>query len=214
MANLVTLIRFLLLFALVALAYLAPPAWQLVNAPLVILIIVLDAVDGYLARSRGETSSFGSVFDIAVDRVVESVLWIVFADLDLVPVWVPIVFITRGVIVDSIRAHQIASRGETPFGMMQTPWGKFLVSGRFMRGFYGVLKATTFGWVLLMQPIPALAPAFLAEWGAALSGMTAALVGSSVFVCIIRGVPVVLEAVLAEVMPAPDEALSKRRKTA
>ena len=103
MANLITLGRFLLLFLLVTAAYEASPAWQVANAPLLLLIIALDGVDGYVARKRNETSVFGSIFDIAIDRVVENVLWVILADLGLVPIWVAIVFITRSSIVDSIR---------------------------------------------------------------------------------------------------------------
>ena len=46
-------------------------------------VIGLDGVDGYVARKRNETSVFGSIFDIAIDRVVENVLWVVLADLGL-----------------------------------------------------------------------------------------------------------------------------------
>ena len=105
MANLLTLTRFLLLFVLVVMAYEAPPVVQQIDVLLLILIIALDGLDGYVARKRGETSMFGSVFDIAVDRVVENVLWIVLADLNLVPIWVAIVFITRSLLVDTIRGH-------------------------------------------------------------------------------------------------------------
>ena len=85
MANLITLLRFLLLFLLVAMAYWASPHLQMINAPLLVLIIALDGLDGWVARRRGETSVFGSIFDIAVDRVVENVLWIVLGDLGLDP---------------------------------------------------------------------------------------------------------------------------------
>jgi len=83
MANLITLARFLLLFLLVSLIYLAPPAWQLVNAPLLFVIIALDGLDGWVARRRGETSVFGSIFDIAVDRVVELILWLALGHIGL-----------------------------------------------------------------------------------------------------------------------------------
>src|SRR5258706_391127 len=151
MANLITLSRLLLLFVLLASAYFSPPVWQLANAPLLILIIALDGIDGWVARRRRETSVFGAIFDIAVDRVVENVLWIVLAHLGLVPVWATIVFVIRGTIVDAIR-HAAISSGESAFGMMRTSIGRFLVASRFIRGFYGTLKAVTFGWVLLIQP--------------------------------------------------------------
>ena len=195
MANLITLARFLLLFLLIAMAYRAAPEWQLVNMPLLVFIIILDGVDGYVARKRRETSVFGSIFDIAVDRVVEYVLWIVLGHLELVPMWVAIVFIIRGTVVDSIRYAAI-SEGETAFGMMRSSLGRFLVASRFMRGLYGALKAVTFGWVLLIQPWPALDPAAWSEWSRASEIITMSLVYASVALCIARGIPVIVEFVI------------------
>ena len=192
MANLITLCRFMLLFLLVASAYAAPPAWQLANGPLLLLIIGLDGVDGYVARKRNETSVFGSIFDIAIDRVVENVLWVVLADLGLVPIWVAIVFITRASIVDSIRYAAI-SRGETPFGSIHSQLGRVLVSGRFMRGLYGALKAATFGWVFLLQPLPTLFPQGWARFSEPALWLADALIYASVLVCLLRALPVVLE---------------------
>jgi CDP-diacylglycerol--glycerol-3-phosphate 3-phosphatidyltransferase len=197
MANLITLFRFLLLFLLVGMAYWAVPAWQLVNAPLLLLIIGLDGVDGYVARLRGEASVFGSIFDIAVDRVVENVLWIVLGHLDLVPIWVAIVFIVRGGIVDSIRYAAI-SEGETAFGMMRSGLGRMLVAGRFLRGLYGAVKAATFAWVLLFQPWPVSFPELWARWQEPVETVTGVLVWASVILCLVRGLPVIAEFIEAQ----------------
>lgn len=210
MANLLTLLRFLLLFVLVILAYQAPPPWQQINVLLLILIIALDGLDGYVARKRGETSVFGSIFDIAVDRVVENVLWIVLADLDLVPIWVAIVFITRSLMVDSIRS-QAAARGITPFQMMRGPLGQFIVAGRFMRGFYGAVKAAAFGWIFLLQPWPALYPAFWAQWAPVLTTVTDTLIYISVAICVLRAIPVVAEFMHAEEATDKPESLQRTR---
>jgi CDP-diacylglycerol--glycerol-3-phosphate 3-phosphatidyltransferase len=192
MANLITLGRFFLLFLLVASAYAAPPAWQLANAPLLLFIIGLDGVDGYVARKRNETSVFGSIFDIAIDRAVENVLWVVLADLGLVPIWVAIVFITRASIVDSIR-YAALSRGKTPFESIHSQLGRLLVSGRFMRGLYGALKAATFGWVFLLQPLPSLVPELWARFSEPALWIAGLLIYASVAVCLLRALPVVLE---------------------
>lgn len=192
MANLITLFRFVLLFPLIIMAYSAPPQWQLLDAPLLILIVALDGVDGWVARRRNETSVFGSIFDVAIDRAVENVLWVVLASLDLVPIWVALTFIIRGTVVDSIRYAAI-SRGETAFGMMRSPWGRFIVASRFMRGFYGVVKAVTFGWIFLIQPWPALFPDLWTRWGATAELIADLLVYVCVTLCIVRGLPVILE---------------------
>lgn len=192
MANLITLGRFCLLFLVVGMAYLAPPTWQLLDAPLVIVVIGLDAVDGYVARRRGETSVFGSIFDIAVDRAVENVLWIVLGHLGLIPIWVAIVFVVRGAIVDTVR-HSRMSDDTTPFGVMRSPLGKALVAGRTMRGLYGATKAVTFAWVLFLQPLPKLAADWWQRWGDPCGTVAGGLVGASVGLCLIRGIPVVAE---------------------
>jgi CDP-diacylglycerol--glycerol-3-phosphate 3-phosphatidyltransferase len=124
--------------------------------------------------------------------VVENVLWLVLAHLNLVPVWVAIVFVVRSSIVDSIRYPAI-SKGQTAFGMMRSPVGRFLVAGRFMRGSYGTIKAVTWAWVFFMQPWPQLYPELWAEWSAAIGATTSALVYASVAICLLRGLPVILE---------------------
>lgn len=200
MANMITSLRLLLLFLLVAAIYLAPPPWQLLNPALLILIIALDGLDGYVARRRGESTLFGSVYDIAVDRIVESTLWIVLADVGLAPLWVALLFITRGVLVDSIRG-QAAVRGIGAFEMMRSPLGRFLVVGRLMRGLYGAVKAIAFAWILLFQPVPALWPGWWSAWADPVQTVTAVLVYIAVALCLVRGVPVVVEFYLAEGQP-------------
>ncbi|MES1942978.1 CDP-alcohol phosphatidyltransferase [Salinisphaera sp. PC39] len=192
MANLITFGRCVLLFVLLLIVYWGSPGLQLLNAPLVLLVIALDGVDGWVARRRNEESVFGATFDIAADRIVENVLWVVLAHLGLIGVWVPLLFIVRGNLVDAIRSKG-ASEGTAAFDMMKTPVGRFLVAGRFMRAFYAVVKAVTFAWVLLWQPFPALAPDCWAAWAGPIQAVSLALVIVSAALCVIRGLPVVLE---------------------
>ncbi len=205
MANIITLTRLLLLLPLVAMIYLASPSWQLATVPLLAVIIGMDGLDGYVARKRREVSVFGSIFDIAVDRVIEYMLWAVLAHVGLVPMWVALVFIIRGTLVDSIRYAAIAE-GETAFGMMRSPIGRFLVASRFMRGMYGTIKAIAFGWLLLIQPLPDLAPAFWGEWSGPVGMITIILVYASVVVCLVRGVPVIVEFAVQHKVFSPDQA--------
>jgi len=197
MANWITFGRCLLLLVLVLIVYWAPPHVQLLNAPLVVLVISLDGLDGYVARKFGEESVFGATFDIAADRIVENVLWVVLAHLGLIGVWVPLLFIVRGNLVDAIRSKG-AAKGTAAFDMLQSRIAQFLVGGRFMRAFYAAVKAATFAWVLLWQPFPAIAPEFWAQWADAIGAVSMTLVVTSAALCVIRGLPVVIEFVFAE----------------
>lgn len=198
MANLITLSRLLLLIVVIIIVYQPIGFLHLLNVPLLILVFVTDGLDGYIARRRHETSQFGAMFDIAGDRIVELSMWIVLAHVHLIPVWVPLVFVVRGTIVDAIRASQATGRRESPFEFMKTPWGQWLVAGRFMRAFYAVVKATAFCWLLLLQPLPVLVPDLWAQYGGAGLLIGRILVLSAVLLCVARGLPVVVEFVYQE----------------
>jgi CDP-diacylglycerol--glycerol-3-phosphate 3-phosphatidyltransferase len=193
MANLITLARLLLLVVVVFIAYQPYSYWHFVNVALLIVVFVSDGIDGYVARKRNETSVFGAMFDIASDRMTELTIWIVLVDLDIVAVWVPLVFIIRGTIVDTIRASQVTTEKNAPFTMLNTAAGKWLVAGKFMRAFYAALKATTFCWLLLIQPLPVLWPTVFTDWMTVLRAIGSVLVYASVLTCLIRGLPVIWE---------------------
>ena len=143
MANLITFSRFPLMFFYVALLYFGNATVLLWCIPLIAIIFFMDTVDGYVARIRGEVSLLGSAFDIATDRTLEIVLWVVFADLKMIPIIIPIIAIVRGTTVDAVRAVGI-SQGVAAFEQVQHPISKMLVSSRFMRDVYGVVKGVAF----------------------------------------------------------------------
>jgi CDP-diacylglycerol--glycerol-3-phosphate 3-phosphatidyltransferase len=200
MANLITLSRLLLLILVIVIAYRGSAIAQLVNVLILILVFVTDGLDGYVARKRNETSLFGATFDIASDRIVELTMWIVLTDLSymtlpdkLVPIWVAIVFVIRGTLVDTIRANAVKAEGQHPFDLIRSGIGQWIVGGKFMRIFYAVLKAHAFCWMLLIRPLPVLTPAFWADWAWLLTGIGAVFVYLSVVICIVRGLPVIVE---------------------
>lgn len=146
MANLITIGRLLLVFVVIALIYTGGVTTITICIPIIALLFAADGLDGYIARKRQSASQFGSVFDIAGDRIVENALWIVFANLGLITVAAPLLVMTRGFIVDGIRSVSYAE-GKTAFGkqnMMRSELTRWLTAGRFMRGLYGYAKALGF----------------------------------------------------------------------
>jgi CDP-diacylglycerol--glycerol-3-phosphate 3-phosphatidyltransferase len=189
-ANTITLSRLILLIIAVLLLYTQSPIARVIAFILTILLIIMDGIDGYVARVRGETSELGAVMDIAIDRVVENVYWIVYADLDLVPVWVALIVISRGIITDGIRGFVLA-KGDTAFEMMKTPWGRWLVSGRLMRGFYGTIKTIVFAGLALFMALRDWFP--LAFWLKPLEVFLLVLVFITLATTLLRGFPVIFE---------------------
>jgi phosphatidylglycerophosphate synthase len=142
MANLITFSRIILLFLTIGLLYLHDPWAALAAVLLTILVYSSDALDGYVARRRGEASTAGAVFDTAGDRIVENVYWIVFAHLGLMTIWIPILMVMRSFAVDAVRSLALAE-GRTTFGettMMESRLGLWLVASRLHRALYGLAK--------------------------------------------------------------------------
>lgn len=196
MANIITLSRLILLYAVIYIAY-QPPSWfQFLNVPLLIIMFSSDALDGYVARKRHESSLFGAMFDIASDRIVEICLWVVLAHLQLIAVWVPLLFITRGTIVDLVRTSESSQTQIAPFALMESAIAKWLVAGKFMRIFYAVIKAIAFCWLMFIHPMPDMLPNFWHNWSGLMSAIGDVFVWISVFLCLARGLPVVIEFVI------------------
>lgn len=191
-ATFVTLFRVLLVFVIVAL-FNRGVTLNAIATFLVVCIISMDALDGYIARRYGETSKQGAVFDILGDRIVENVLWIYFACVGEYSFWIPLIVITRDVIVDNIRGLALAE-GKTAFGettMQKEAWAKFLVCSNWSRGLYAAAKGVCFAYVGLLITLES-AYAYEA-WLEYLIPIKFTLIYFTVTFCLLRGLPVVWE---------------------
>ena len=188
LANLITLARLPLLLVIVGLLFLPSFHAGMMGVGLLVVLYLMDWFDGYIARLRHEVTEMGAVLDVALDRAVENILWITFMYLGMVPLWVPIVFLIRSFIVDGVRGAAL-SRGKSGFGMMHTPWGRFLVASRFMRAFYGLAKAVVFGMLYLTHVLALRYPCVPAT----LHSLNQSLIFLTVGLCVLRGIPVLLD---------------------
>lgn len=184
LATIITLARLPLLLLVVGFLFIPCGAWQLAGLALLIVLFLMDWFDGYVARRRHEVSDLGAVLDVALDRAVENILWVAFLALGMVPLWVPIVFLIRSFVVDGIRGAAL-SKGQSVFGMMHSPWGQFLVASRFMRAFYGLAKAVALGQLYLTHALKLSSPGVILY--------NQILVYLAVSLCVIRGIPVLLD---------------------
>lgn len=188
-ANAVAATRAALAFAVVAVLFHAPALYAAAFA-VTLVVIWMDALDGWVARRFGEVSRVGAVIDILVDRIVEMTFWIAFAALGWIPVWVPLVVAARGLLVDGARALAL-EHGLTAFGattMMTSPLGRLLVSSRASRNVYGLAKAAAFSLLIL-----AAAPGLPADASTVIGLLAQVSVYLSVALCLVRGAPVLLE---------------------
>ena len=179
--NLITTARLLLALVVFQLILAGEQVWLCFWLTLV--VIAGDFFDGLVARQWGQSTRFGAWLDIAVDRIVELGYWLVFSVQYGLSSWVPLIFLIRGVLVDGIRSFAAQSGREAfgPNSMMQSPLGIALVSSRFSRTGYAILKAAAFGLMILAAALPSYRPT--AEL----------LVWLAVVFCLLRGLPVLID---------------------
>ncbi len=113
-ANVVTLIRILLVPVFVV-AIISPwpdffPEWESAElwkpwiAALIFAILsCTDALDGYLARSRGEVTNFGKFIDPLADKILVAAALLALIELQVLPSWVALLIIAREFIVSGLR---------------------------------------------------------------------------------------------------------------
>ncbi|MCL2881423.1 MAG: CDP-diacylglycerol--glycerol-3-phosphate 3-phosphatidyltransferase [Coriobacteriia bacterium] len=113
-ANTVTLARILLIpFFLIALLSAWPKLFG--GSPLLYVLrpwiatavfavlAATDAVDGYLARSRGEITTFGKFIDPLADKILITAALLALVEMNVLPSWIALIIIAREFIVSGLR---------------------------------------------------------------------------------------------------------------
>ncbi|CAM9104274.1 CDP-diacylglycerol--glycerol-3-phosphate 3-phosphatidyltransferase [Mycoplasma marinum] len=79
-----------------------------------------DFLDGYIARKTNTVTTFGKLFDPLADKFMTTSALIFLAVLNIVPVWVVVIFILRDILVDGSR--NIAAKNN--LDVAANIWGK------------------------------------------------------------------------------------------
>ena len=114
LANSVTLARILLIpFFLVALLSAWPSLFHNARVLYILrpwiavavfaVLAATDAVDGYLARSRGEITTFGKFIDPLADKILITAALLGLIEMRVLPAWVALIIIAREFIVSGLR---------------------------------------------------------------------------------------------------------------
>lgn len=119
LANRITLARMVLIpvFLVVLLgelpATMAVPSWWRIAQPWISAMIFIalaasDAVDGYVARSRNQITTFGKFIDPLADKLLVTAALVALVDLDRLPSWIALIIIARELVVSGLRMVAVA----------------------------------------------------------------------------------------------------------
>lgn len=106
--NLLTISRIVVIPVIFLTLYINSFAWQMFTATLFVIASITDYFDGYLARSRNQTSAFGRLLDPIADKLlVSSALVLILAKPDMVSFkisYIPaFIILCREILVSGLR---------------------------------------------------------------------------------------------------------------
>lgn len=122
LANKLTLIRIILVpIFLVFIAYQDLPYGSVIATLIFIIASVTDQLDGYIARSRNQITTFGKFLDPIADKIVVIAAMIMLVEFGHLPAWIPIIVIFREFIVSGYRLVAVQKDGNV---IAANVWGK------------------------------------------------------------------------------------------
>ena len=94
--------------------------WLLV-ALIFVIASITDKLDGYLARSRNQVTTFGKFLDPIADKILVLSALVILVEYGKIPSWIPIIVLAREFIVSGYRLIAVEKGGKV---IAASKWGK------------------------------------------------------------------------------------------
>ena len=150
LANKLTLFRIILVPIMVIIPFLGldnkilldiPLGWIVVEAIFVIASIT-DKLDGYIARSRNQITTFGKFLDPIADKILVLAAMIMLVEAGRLPAWIPIVVLFREFIVSGYRLIAVGNDGNV---IAASIWGKLKTVTQMIALILAIVDMNAFG---------------------------------------------------------------------
>ena len=86
-----------------------------------IIASITDKLDGYIARSRNQITTFGKFLDPLADKILVLAAMIMLVEVGKLPAWIPIIVLAREFIVSGYRLVAVEKGGKV---IAASIWGK------------------------------------------------------------------------------------------
>ena len=86
-----------------------------------IVASITDKLDGYIARSRNQVTTFGKFLDPLADKILVLTAMVLLVELGKIPAWIPIIVLAREFIVSGYRLVAVEKGGQV---IAASIWGK------------------------------------------------------------------------------------------
>ena len=135
------------------------PLTYLIIDAIFIIASLTDKLDGHIARSRNQITTFGKFLDPIADKILVIVAMLILVEAGRLPAWIPAIVVIREFIVSGYRLIAVEKQGKV---IAASIWGKiktctqmigliiaFIDANRFGAVFSGDLTGTAFALNLI-----------------------------------------------------------------
>ena len=132
LANKLTVLRMILVPVFVVIGYLGslgvitgewlgiPTSFWLMNI-IFIIASITDKLDGYIARTRNQVTTFGKFLDPLADKILVLTALVMLVEYGKIPAWIPVIVLAREFLVSGYRLVAVEKGGKV---IAASIWGK------------------------------------------------------------------------------------------
>lgn len=149
LANKLTILRIILVPIMVILpffniqgAVLGIPITYIIVDIIFIIAAITDKLDGYIARSKNQITTFGKFLDPIADKIVVITAMIMLVEWGHLPAWIPIIVIFREFIVSGYRLVAVQQNGNV---IAANIWGKLKTVTQMLAIAFAFIDPNAFG---------------------------------------------------------------------
>lgn len=151
LANKLTIFRIILVPIMVIIPFIAPlNETTIIGIPLTWIIVeiifivasITDKLDGYIARSRNQITTFGKFLDPIADKILVLVAMIMLVQYQRLPAWIPIIVLFREFIVSGYRLVAVGKSGNV---IAASIWGKLKTVTQMIALIFALVDVNTYG---------------------------------------------------------------------
>jgi len=151
LANKLTIFRIILVPIMVIIPYLnidntvvhsiIPLSWIIVEV-IFIIASITDKLDGYIARSRNQITTFGKFLDPIADKILVLAAMLILVEFNRLPAWIPIVVLFREFMVSGYRLVAVGENGNV---IAASIWGKLKTVTQMFALIFAIIDMNSFG---------------------------------------------------------------------
>lgn len=128
LANKLTIFRIILVPIMAIIPYLnlqgdflGMPIMYFLMELIFIVASITDKLDGYIARSRNQVTTFGKFLDPLADKILVLTAMVLLVELGKIPAWIPVIVLAREFLVSGYRLIAVEKGGKV---IAASIWGK------------------------------------------------------------------------------------------